>query len=48
LKVKVVEDLISSGFEDHTFGPINARDHFPEEDLTPGKNRMLEVGSLVE
>ena len=27
-KVKVVENLISSGIEDHTFGPINLREHF--------------------
>jgi len=44
----VVENLISSGIEDHTFGPINLRKHFPEEELTLGKNRFLEVASLVE
>jgi len=43
LKVKVVENLISSGIEDHTFGPMNLREHFPGEELTPGKNRFLEV-----
>jgi len=48
LKVKVVESLISSGIEDHTFGPINLREHFLEEELTLGKNRFLEVASLVE
>ena len=48
LKVKVVESLISSGIEDHTFGPINLTEHFPEEELTLGKNRFLEVASLVE
>ena len=37
-----------SGIEDHTFGPINLREHFPEEELTLGKNRFLEVASLVE
>ena len=47
-KVKVVDSLISSGMEDHTFGPINLREHFPEEELTLGKNRLLEVASLVE
>ena len=47
-KVKVVENLISSGIEDHTFGPINFREHFPEEELTLGKNKSLEVASLVE
>ena len=46
--VKVVENLISSGIEDHTFGPMNLREHFPEEELTLGKNRFLEVASLVE
>jgi len=34
--------------EDHIFGPINLREHFPEEELTLGKNRFLEVASLVE
>ena len=44
----MVENLISSGIEDHTFGPINLREHFPEEELTQGKNKSLEVASLVE
>ena len=44
----MVESLISSGIEDHTFGPINLREHFPEEELTLDKNRFLEVASLVE
>jgi len=44
----VVESLISSGIEDHTFEPINLREHFPEEELTLGTNRFLEVTSLVE
>ena len=48
LKVKMVENLISSGMEDHTFGPINLRGHFPEDELTLGKNRFLEVASLEE
>jgi len=48
LKVRVVEDLISSGVEDHTFGPTNVREHFPEEELTVGRNRLLEVDNLVE
>ena len=43
----MVENLISSGIEYHTFGPINL-EHFPEEELTLGKNRFLEVVSLVE
>ena len=29
----VVEDLISFGIEDHTFGPTKVREHFPEEKL---------------
>jgi len=37
----VVENLILSGIEDHTFGPMNLREHFPEEELTLGKNRFL-------
>ena len=48
LKVKVVEDLISSGNEAHTSGPTNVRERFPEEELTLGGNRWLEVDSLVE
>ena len=44
----MVENLISSGIEDHTFGLMNLREHFPEEELTLGKNRILEVASLVE
>ena len=48
LKVNVVENLISSGIEDHTFGPINLKEHFPEEELTLGKNRFLGAASLVE
>jgi len=44
----VVESLISCGIEDHTFGPTNLREHFPEEELTIGKNRFLEVANLVE
>jgi len=31
----------------HTTGPTDAREHFPEEMLTPGKNMFLEVDSLV-
>ena len=48
LKVKVAEDLIQSGDEDHTFGPTNIKEHFPEEVLTLGKHRLLEMDSLVE
>ena len=44
----MVENLISPGVNDHTFGTINLREHFPEEELTLGKNRVLEVVSLVE
>ena len=39
----MVENLISSGIEDHTFGPMNLREHFPEEELTLGKNRFLRL-----
>jgi len=38
----VVEDLTQSSIEDHTFGPANVRAHFPEEELTLGKNVLLE------
>ena len=44
----MAESLISSGIEDHTFGPMNLKEHFPEEELTLGKNRLLEVARLVE
>ena len=44
----MVEELISFGIEDYTLGPIKVREHFPEEELTPGKNRLLEVAGLVE
>ena len=37
-----------SGIEDHTTGPTNVREHCPEDDLTLGKNMLLEVDSLVE
>jgi len=43
----VEEDLIHSGIEDHTFGPTNLREHFPEEELTLIRNRLLEDNSLV-
>jgi len=44
LKVEVVEDSISLGIEDQTSGPTNVvREHFPGEELTPGKNRLLEL-----
>jgi len=29
--------LLESGIEDHTFGPTNEREHFPEDELTLGK-----------
>ena len=48
LKVNVVGNLLSSGIEEHTFGLINLRERFPEEELTLCKNRFLEVASLVE
>jgi len=44
----VAEDLIQSRIEDHTFGQRNVREHFPEEELTLGTNRLFEVDSLVE
>ena len=44
----MLKKLISSGIEDNTFGPMNLREHFPEEELTLSKNRFLEIASLVE
>jgi len=44
----VVEDLISSGIEDHTLGPTKMREHFSPEELTLCQNRLLEVASVVE
>jgi len=29
-KVKVVDDLVQPGIVDHSFGPTNVREHFPE------------------
>jgi len=35
------EGKIGKGLiEDHTFGPTNVRDFFPEEELTLGKNKL--------
>jgi len=44
----VFKNFILSGIEDHTFGPINLTEHFPEEEFTLGKNRFLETAGLVE
>ena len=44
----MVENLKSSGIEDHTFEPMTLREHFPKEELTLGKNRFLEVANLGE
>jgi len=40
--------LLQPGIEDHSLGPTNVREHFTEEELTLGKNRLLEVDNLVE
>ena len=32
----------------HIFGPTNVREQFPEEELTSGKNGLLDVESLAE
>jgi len=42
------KDLMQSGIEDHTFRPTDEMEHFPEEELTLGKNILLEVDSPVE
>ena len=36
----MVENLMSSGIEGNTFGPMNSREHFLEEELTLGKSRF--------
>ena len=41
------DGLLQSGIEDHTFGPTSIKAHFPEEELTLGKNMLLEVDGLV-
>jgi len=35
----VAEDLYSL-VKEHTFGPTYVREHFPEEELTLGRNRF--------
>ena len=47
-KVEVSEDVMESGIEDHIFGPTKVKGHFFEDVWTLGKNRLLEVDSLVE
>ena len=42
----MAEDLTQSGIEDHNFGPTNVREHFPKEELTPGKTRLLVLQPL--
>jgi len=44
----VVEYLMLSSIKNHTFEPTKVRNDFTEEELTLGKNRLLEVDSLVE
>ena len=39
----MVENLMSSGIEHHTFRPMNLREHFPEEELTLGKTDFLRM-----
>jgi len=48
LTVKGAEVLIQSGIEDHAFRPRTASEHFPEEELALGENKLLEVDSLAE
>jgi len=45
LKVKVAEDLMQSGIEDHTIRSTNVKEHFPEE-LTPGR-LLAEMSGLT-
>jgi len=35
----MVKDFIQSGIDNHTFGPINVTEYFPEEELTLVRNR---------
>jgi len=44
VKAKVADDLNRVW---HTFGPINIKEHFPENELTLGKSRLLEMDILV-
>ena len=37
LEEEAAQDLVQSGVEDHTFGSTNAREHFPEDELTLDK-----------
>ena len=46
MQVKVEKDLMQSSTED--FGLQNVREYFPEDELTLGKNRLLEVDSIVD
>jgi len=38
-------NVVKSSIEGHTFGLTNI-EHFPEDDLTLGKNRLLEADSF--
>ena len=46
--LKWQKTLIQSGIDDQTFGPTNAREYFPEEEFTVGRNKLLEGDRLVE
>jgi len=39
-------NVVKSSIESHTFGLTNI-EHFPEDDLTLGKNRLLEADIFV-
>ena len=39
---------IQSCFEDHIFRPTDVREHFPEDELILGENRLLEVQPHLE
>jgi len=47
LKVKVAEDLIQSGIKNHALGPTNGKEHFPEEELLLGKNKLFKVDIVL-
>ena len=36
---------MQSGIEDHTFGPTNVRENFPDDEFTLGKNKCALLNS---
>jgi len=46
LKINVPEDLMQSDIKNHAFGTTNLRKHFPKDELTLGKNKLIGIKSL--